>query len=47
MIRQEAVLGRSMVEDMDTSDKNKIRLVDHRTISYLIVDGVKYKVKGK
>ena len=44
-IRHEALLGRSMVEDLDEDEKNRIRLVDHRTILYITVDGVKYKVK--
>jgi hypothetical protein len=39
-------LGRSMVEDLDIDDpKDRIRQVDNRTISLLIVDGVKYVVK--
>jgi hypothetical protein len=45
LIRPEPLLGRSMVEDMETTDKNKERLVDHRTIKSLIVDGIKYVVK--
>lgn len=47
LITPEPLLGRSMVEDLDLShrDKHRLRLVDHRTIEYLIVDGVKYVVK--
>jgi hypothetical protein len=39
-------LGRSMVEDLDIDDpKDRIRQVDNRTISLLIVDGIRYVVK--
>lgn len=47
LLSPEPLLGRSYVEDMDKPEKDRIRLVDHRTIKYLIVDGVKYTVKGK
>ncbi len=45
LIKPEALLGRSMVEDLDTYDKNRLRQVDHRTIRFLIVDGIKYLVR--
>lgn len=47
LVAAEPLLGRSHVEDLDLplDDKNKLRLVDHRTINYLVVDGVKYTVK--
>lgn len=46
LVRPEALLGRSMVEDLDVAEKkNRIRLVDHRTLKWLIVDGVKYELK--
>lgn len=45
LIKHEALLGRSMVEDLDTDDKNRVRQVDHRTIKWLVVDGTKYVVK--
>lgn len=47
LIKPEPLLGRSMVEDLDLpiSEKHRARLVDHRTIKELIVDGVKYIVK--
>lgn len=45
-VAQEPVMGRSMVEDLDKMDvKDRLRQVDHRTIKFLIVDGVKYSVK--
>jgi hypothetical protein len=46
LIKPEPLLGRSMMEDLDLShsEKNRTRLVDHRTIKELIVDGVKYTV---
>lgn len=45
LIRAEPLLGRSMVEDLDLSEKNRIRQVDHRTLKWLIVDNVKYVAK--
>ena len=45
LIRPEPLLGRSVVEDLATTDVNRIRQVDHRTIQWLIVEGVKYTVK--
>ena len=44
LIHPEPLLGRSMVEDLDVSSDNNVRQVDHRTIKWLIVDGVKYVV---
>ncbi len=45
LITPEPLLGRSKVEDLDITDGHRLRLVDHRTIKYLIVEGVKYVVK--
>lgn len=46
MTSSEPLMGRSYVEDLDLPDKkNRIRLVDHRTLKYVIVDGVKYESK--
>ena len=45
LLSSEQLLGRSYVEDLDTSDDHKTRLVDHRTISRLVVEGVEYVVK--
>ncbi len=47
LLSHEALLGRSHVEDMDKPEGDRVRLVDHRTIRWLVVDGVKYVVKGK
>lgn len=44
-VRHEDLMGRSMVEDLDIKSGNRLRQVDHRTIKWLIVDGVKYTVK--
>lgn len=45
MIAPEPLLGRSKVEDLDVDGKHRMRLVDHRTLKWLIVDCVKYVVK--
>lgn len=45
LVHPEPLLGRSMVEDLDLEGKNRARLVDHRTLKWLIVEGVKYIVK--
>jgi len=45
LLQPEPLLGRSFVEDLDVTEKDRVRLVDHRTIKFLIVDGVKYTVK--
>lgn len=45
LISHEALLGRSMVEDLDQDGKDRLRLVDHRTIRFLVVDGIKFVVK--
>lgn len=44
LLSSEHILGRSYLQDLDTSD-NGTRLVDHRTISRLVVEGVEYVVK--
>lgn len=44
LLAAEPLLGRSHVEDLDEPDGKRVRLVDHRTIQYLIVEGVKYTV---
>lgn len=45
LVSHEGLLGRSMVEDLDITDKNRLRQVDHRTLKWLVVEGVKYVVK--
>lgn len=47
LVSAEPLLGRSMCEDLDITDKNRLRLVDHRTIRWLIVEGVRYVVNTK
>lgn len=50
LISTEPVMGRSMCQDLDivrTPKEDGIRLVDHRELHWLIVDGVKYTVKQK
>ena len=43
LVSSEHMMGRSMVEDLDKDAD--LRQVDHRTIEYLIVNGVKYTSK--
>lgn len=46
LIAPETVLGRSKVEDLDLPPtENRMRLVDHRTIKWLVVGGKKYVVR--
>lgn len=47
LVRPEPLLGRSMVEDLDEVKSERIRQVDHRTIHWLIIEGVKYVVKKR
>lgn len=47
-IKHEELFGRSMVEDLDepaSSPRGRVRQVDHRSLKWLIVEGVKYIVK--
>lgn len=44
LAKTEPVLGRSYCVDLDVTDQNKLRLVDHRTIKSLIIQGIKYYV---
>ena len=46
LVKPEPLLGRSMVEDLEVDlPKHRVRQVDHRTLHWMIVDGVKYTVK--
>ena len=48
LVKHEALLGRSMVEDLDEpadTPKGRVRQVDHRTIKFIVCEGVKYLVK--
>lgn len=46
-VSHEVLMGRSQIEDLDLDGDitKRLRQVDHRTIKWLIVDGVKYEVK--
>lgn len=43
---QDEQLGRSRVEDLDRPPGDRIRLVDHRTLKWLVVDGIRYVVRS-
>lgn len=45
LVSSENLLGRSSVIDLDVLSGHPLRLVDHRTISFLILDNVKYILK--
>ena len=46
LVEPEPLLGRSYVEDLDIPlGTHRLRQVDHRSINYLICQGVKYVVK--
>jgi hypothetical protein len=45
-LEQDEQLGRSRVEDLDRPAGDRIRLVDHRTLKWLVVDGVRYVVRS-
>ena len=46
LISHEPLMGRSHVHDFEVTSGTPLRLVDHRTIKSLIIDGVKYEVKS-
>lgn len=45
IVKAEPLLGRSYMEDSEIETGNRLRQVDHRTIKWVIVDGVKYSLK--
>jgi len=45
LMKPEPLLGRSHCEDLEVTKGCKLRLVDHRTLKWMIVEGVKYTVK--
>lgn len=45
LIQTEAKMGRSEVIDLEATGTHRIRLVDHRTIDWLILKNVKYSLK--
>lgn len=46
LVQPEPLLGRSHVEDLDITEGHRLRLVDHRTIKWLVLEGVRYLVKS-
>jgi len=47
LLEHEDLLGRSMVYDFDVESGAPMRQVDHRTLKWLILNGVKYTLKEK
>lgn len=47
LVDHEALLGRSRVEDLDNPEGDRLRLVDHRTLRWVVVDGIRYEVGKK
>jgi len=45
LVNAEASLGRSTVVDLTTTNPNKFRQVDHRTINYIIFNNCKHVLK--
>lgn len=45
LLSSDSILGRSTVEDLDQPDGKRIRLVDHRTLSSLVIDNIKFVLK--
>ena len=46
LLSNEPLMGRSYVEDLDIEEENNTRLVDHRTLEYIILNGTKYVTKS-
>lgn len=47
LVAPEPLLGRSHVEDLEQPVNKRLRLVDHRTLKSICVNGIRYVVKGK
>ena len=47
LLEHEDLLGRSMVYDFDVESGAPMRMVDHRTLLWLILNGVRYTLKEK
>jgi hypothetical protein len=45
LVEPDTLLGRSMVEDLDQEGGNRIRQVDHRTLTSIVVGGKQYLLK--
>lgn len=45
IMSSEPLLGRSYMEDLECTEAHRLRQVDHRTIKFAIVNGVKYVLK--
>lgn len=47
LLHAEPLLGRSYVRDLDNSMDDRVRLVDHRTLQELVINNVRYLLKGE
>ena len=47
LVKPEPLLGRSSVEDLELPKGKRLRLVDHRSIKWITVGGVKHTLKKR
>lgn len=47
LLGEEPHMGYSWVEDLERPENDRVREVNHREIRWLVVNGVKYQVKGR
>lgn len=47
LVSHEDRMGRSMVRDFEVTEGSPLRLVDHRTLKWIILNGTRYTLNGK